>query len=363
MKKLLLLLLFPFVLFACGSDDDESPKVESIKIENLGVEVYIGDEHQLIVKHSPSELQTPKYTWTSLNPEIISVDENGKIKALKEGQATIKVTASELNLHSTIIINVQPIQATSVKLLEHEKELIVGQTYVLKYTIEPDNTTNKEVTWKSSDESIVTIDNGTIVAISDGEAVITISKGSLKDECKIIVKPIRVTSVQLNTSSERIELFEPFQLLANVSPSNAKNTKVVWKSSDVNVATVDANGNVVTKAIGSAKITATTEDGGFEASASIAVYNFTENINVTLSKSMVITSWNYYTEIIGKLNNNSKKTIVATMVIIYENGVPIYKNINHTLKPSTSIKYSIKRDGNFKFVYEYQYNGVTYSTL
>lgn len=367
MKKLLFLLTCTlFLLGSCSSDDDNNTlSVSSIKLENIDSDLFIGGEYQLKVTHMPIDLDAPIYTWESSNPDIATVDKSGKLKALKEGQTTIKVVAATLNLTSSLNVTVLPIQATSIKLDKQTHEIVAGQSFTLTYKIEPENTTNKNVLWKSSDESIATVSKeGTVTTLLDGEVTITISLGPLKDECKVKVTPIKVDGITLDETTNEIEVLESFQLVATITPNNAKNKNVVWKSSDENIATVDNIGKVSTKSVGNAIITATSEDGGFMASSSISVYSFTKNISVGISISTVTTPWGTTQSTHGELKNNSKKTIIAKKIYIYENGSLLStKDINDTLMPGGKISYGVQRHGNFSFVYEYDFNGKTYTTL
>lgn len=288
MKKLLLLLLaFPLVFGSCGSDneDEDKPKVSSIKIENIEGDLFIGGEYQLKVAHTPSTLDAPAYTWESSNTEVATVDNNGKLKTIKEGQAVIKVTTTDLNLTSSLNITVLPIQATSIKLDKQTHEIVVGQSFTLTCKIEPDNTTNKNVTWISSDETIATVSKeGIVTALSDGDVTITVSLGSLKDECKIKVKPINVTGIVLNKQTVKLDRLSSFQLEAYVQPENAKNRKVAWKSSNENIASVDATGIVSAKSVGKAVISAISQDGNFEAKCEVDVTPISINTIYIITK-------------------------------------------------------------------------------
>jgi hypothetical protein len=82
---------------------------------------------------------------------------------------------------------------------------------------------------------------------------------------------LSVTGVALNKSSLILEEEQTEQLTATVSPSNADNKKVNWSSSNASVATVSATGLVTAKAIGTATITVTTEDGNYTATATVIV--------------------------------------------------------------------------------------------
>lgn len=277
-------------------------------IEDFKENVFVGSEQQMQVIHSPSDLAAPKYTWESSNPLIATIDNRGKLKALKEGQTTVSVTASELNLSSSLTVSVLPVQATAIKLEKHTYETLVDKPFTLIYKIEPENTTNKTVSWKSSDENIATVSNdGTVTPLSDGETTITVSLGNLKDECHVKINPIRVSEIFLNVISDRIEVLESYGLRATILPYNAKNKNINWTSSDKNIATVDNNGYVSTKEEGYVIITATSEDGGFTASAGFEIYSFTKNIIVAYSFRSVTTPWGSSYSTDGELKNGSKK--------------------------------------------------------
>ena len=84
-------------------------------------------------------------------------------------------------------------------------------------------------------------------------------------------EPVAVTGVSLNKSSTTIKYGGNETLIATVSPEDADNKKVSWSSSDENVATVDNDGKVTAVSVGSAVITATTEDGEFKATCAVTI--------------------------------------------------------------------------------------------
>lgn len=165
--------------------------------------------------------------------------------------------------------NMKDIKVTSISLNQTEiANAEVGQQIQLIATLLPDNATNKTVTWRSSNESVVTVDaNGLIKIVAEGEAVITAATtdgSNLSATCKVTVphKAILATDISLNkTEIANIEVGEMVQLLAVVLPSNADNKVVTWSSSNENIATVDANGLVTIVGDGEVIITAKTTDG------------------------------------------------------------------------------------------------------
>lgn len=180
--------------------------------------------------------------------------------------------------------------------------MIVGQSYQLKGSLQPDNVTFHDVLWNSSSPENVRVDaNGKITAVSGsgfGFAVISItpdparSGSSINASIKVVVSETVVPAQQIVISSESDELFvgDQLQLSASILPSNATYRTVKWTSSDESVATVDAKGVVTgvnTEPLQSAvTITATTLDGsGVSASKVLYVNKVVPPESVSLSRT------------------------------------------------------------------------------
>ena len=152
------------------------------------------------------------------------------------------------------------VPATKVELSETELSISKGATANLVLNITPTDFTDA-VTWKSSDESIVTIDEtGKVTAKGLGTATIKVDVGSVSATCKVtVVQP--VTGVNIDKSSLELEALETYQLKVTVNPNNAANKAVKWSTSDETVATVDQNGLVKAIKKGSATIKCEALDG------------------------------------------------------------------------------------------------------
>lgn len=165
-------------------------------------------------------------------------------------------------------INVDPTEAT----------LKPQETKQLVATVLPSNATNKNVTWSSSNTSIATVSkSGLVTANAEGEATITATTevGGFKAVCKITVKDdgtvlINVTGVSLNKTALTLEINQNVTLSETVAPNNATDKSVTWKSSNPAIAKVN-NGVVTALTEGTAIITVTTNDGGFEATCEVTV--------------------------------------------------------------------------------------------
>ena len=149
-------------------------------------------------------------------------------------------------------------------------------------TFIPGDARFKEIIWESSDTNIVTVDqDGKVNAVSNGTATITATsrQGRKTATCAVTVKDappvtIPVTDVKLNYSAYTLHTDKDprsFQLVATVGPADASNKAVSWQSSDTNIATVDASGNVTAVKEGTATITVITKDGSKKASCVVTV--------------------------------------------------------------------------------------------
>lgn len=121
---------------------------------------------------------------------------------------------------------------------------------------------NESITWTSSDESVVIVKDGKLTAVGTGETTVTATIKGYTVSCVIKVNNnTAVTGIYLEESGINILAGQTKQLTANVLPANATNKKVIWESSDKEVATVSSNGLVHAVAVGTAEITAYTDDG------------------------------------------------------------------------------------------------------
>lgn len=161
---------------------------------------------------------------------------------------------------------------TGVTLDKTSATLMEGQTTTLTATVSPSDADQK-VTWSTSNSSVASVSStGKVTAKKAGTATITAktADGGYKATCTVTVTKKKVTGVTLNKTSATITKGYTTTLTATVSPSGANNS-VIWSTSDSSVATVSSTGKVTAKKAGTAKITATTVEGGYTATCQIAV--------------------------------------------------------------------------------------------
>ena len=252
----------------------------SLDVTNKTAERY--DRFQLTATIAPLNF-TDAVVWTSSNEEVATVSDTGYVEICGVGTAVITVTAGNVKAACKITV---PQLIDWIEFDEDEIELKAGQTYQLKPYISPSDATNKKLKYTSSDTKVAEVSaSGLVTAKSEGEAKIRAAATDGSDEyavCYVTVTgKAKVTGITLDRTSAEVKRGEKLTLNATVSPSYASNKKVVWKSANTKIATVDANGSVTAKAPGRTKITVTSvENSSYQASCTVTVpYKITYKLN------------------------------------------------------------------------------------
>ena len=252
----------------------------SLDITEKTAERY--DDFQLTATIAPLNF-TDAVVWTSSNEEVATVSDTGYVEICGVGTAVITVTAGNVKAACKITV---PQLIDWIEFDEDEIELKAGQTYQLKPYISPSDATNKKLKYTSSDTKVAEVSaSGLVTAKSEGEAKIRAAATDGSDEyavCYVTVTgKAKVTGITLDRTSAEVKRGEKLTLNVTVSPSYASNKKVVWKSANTKIATVDANGSVTAKALGRTKITVTSaENSSYQASCTVTVpYKITYKLN------------------------------------------------------------------------------------
>ncbi len=291
-KYNLVVLTFVIFFISCSKDKEEAipEKITKIEFIEKEIQLFIGKSDTLNVVHNPQKLPKPKYKWSSSNSEVVSVNELGVIKALKEGKSEITATISGENMNARVLVNVLPIIPEKLKLELVNSTLFVGDSVNVKYSIDPPNTTNAGqygIDWSSSDNSVFTVMEGKVKGLKAGKAKLTATiKGTnVFSEIEIIVKPVLPSAIELNITSGQVELGQTIKLIAKIKPDNTTDKDLVWESSDSNIASV-VDGEVIGKKEGEVVITVKTKEGSISGTAKIKVFTV-KATKITLNQTQV----------------------------------------------------------------------------
>ena len=279
------------VTASCAITVIETPAA-SITVENIegdNLEMHVGEVKCIKVTVLPETTTDKSVTFESSNPEIASVDAEGNVKALALGTATIKITAKS-GISTSITVTVVATPAGSITLNKTEITLKATETVDLVATILPETTTDKSVTWKSSDEAVATVDtNGKVSAVKVGKAIITATAASgVTATCELTVVETPAESVKISLTYAIVRVNEAVRLTATVQPETATDKTIIWQSSDNHIANVDTTGIVTGVSPGKVTIIATAVSGVSATCKVTVVPRKTEPITVTRSDELMV---------------------------------------------------------------------------
>ena len=253
--------------------------VSSVELNRTSMSLERGQSSTLTATVCPTNATNPAICWRSTNTAVATVSD-GVVTARGTGTAYIYAEAADGNgaydrCHVTVTGD---ILATSVRVRPASMTLTAGFSDYVHAEVCPEDTTDPNVEWYSSDESVATVnaDSGLVVAQGAGTATITarVTDGSdVRGECLLTVNPpIPVTGIEVCPESLTMNVGEERDICYNICPGNATNQSVIWCSSNENVATVGLrSGRVYAHKAGTTTITATTADGGFAVSCVVKV--------------------------------------------------------------------------------------------
>ena len=255
-----------------------------ITLSKTAVTINKGSKSTIAATIAPVEATDKTVTWTSSDKSIATVS-NGTITAQSAGKATI--TAKTFNGKTASCTVTVVINPTKINLSKTTLSIQKGSTAALTASVLPADSTDKTVTWTTSNSKVAAVSGGKVTAVSAGKATITAKTSNGKTaSCTVTVTnpPVAVTAVFLNKTSMTLGKGETIKLTAAVAPSDATNKTIAWRTSDSKILTVDKSGNVKAVNNGTAWITAKASSG-IEKSCKIIVKNAPDKI--TLTKGIV----------------------------------------------------------------------------
>lgn len=235
--------------------------------------LFVGGSGKIRYSVLPGNATNTNVTFKSLNEKVATVDANGVVTGVSEGNADIVITTEEGGFEAKCTVRVDGIDARGIERVG-DKTVTMGlnQTRQLQVKITPSDTTNKNVQWTSSNNSVATVDsNGVVTSKNSGSTIITATThNGLKTEFFIEVET-SVTNITLNSNEINLNPGGTFKLDATVNPSNASNKNIKWISANESIATVDQSGNVTADVAGTTYISAVSADGKVVATCTVNV--------------------------------------------------------------------------------------------
>lgn len=237
--------------------------VTGISLNITSTSIYKNTRFVLIPTVTPLDADNKSVTWTSSDPDIASVDNNGVVTGLKGGKCIILATTVERGLVASCEVEVWEF-IESIKINGTTGNINYGETRILTADVTPETATNLGVVWSSSNPSVLQVtDRGLITAVGYGTATIyaTAADGSgVYDQAEFrCIKP--VTSIDVSQSYVTMLEGNTVNVTATVNPPDATIREIRWTSSDESIAFVDLNGGITGVKAGICYVYATSTDG------------------------------------------------------------------------------------------------------
>ena len=259
-----------------------------VNVENMPSSIDAGESIKLNATAYPANSVDKDITWESSDTSVATVDSEGNLTAVGVGSVVIGAKTSR-GTTSKFNLVVNEVFAENIMIDGKKDSVLIGEELQLSAIITPDNTTYKNVEWKSDNESVAYVDSaGKVKTLAVGKATITAVHKDLTDSFEIDVMPIQAQSVEISCinketgqpyESLRFEKGKQIELSALVLPIDTTNPAVTWSSDNFDIANVDENGVVVGTAEGTVKITAETENGMTD-TIEIEIYEISVIVNV-----------------------------------------------------------------------------------
>ena len=188
---------------------NEANEITGISLDKSSAIIKVDESLQLTATILPEDANNKTVNWKSSNTTIATVSENGLVKAIAKGNATITATTASgmfaaecaITVTSTPQPEPEPVPVTGVTLDQTSATFKVKETITLTATVSPADADNKAISWTSSDEKIAQVDRGVVTAIAPGTAVISVitEDGDFEAKCTVTVEDI-------DTANEMIQV-------------------------------------------------------------------------------------------------------------------------------------------------------------
>ena len=263
----------------------EKIPLESISLESVDTELFVGEKTRLDVEFYPANSSEKNILWQSSNPDVLSVDENGIVSAISEGEAEVTATSeTDTEVFASVKIIVHPkeespaIPLESIKLTAEDSEGYVNGEMKLDAEIYPEGASGN-LFWYSSDESVATVSQKGLVRFhKSGTVIITVKCGEeICDSIVISVKEvlskvmhIKFEGIESSEDSNRIKQGSAGKIIITLD-KDATIRDLSFSSSDESIIKISPDGSIEALRGGTAWITASTTDGETTISTSIKI--------------------------------------------------------------------------------------------
>ena len=256
--------------------------VETITLDTDSRKLELGESFIINASVTPDDAVDKTVLWSSSNPLVAQVSEDGEVTSVGVGEAVITALAVSGGVSAECHVSVT-VSVRSISLDKTSMEVYEGDDFTLIATVLPENAVNRNVRWSSSDEKVAIVTEGLVKALSAGRVDISVTTldGNYTAICSVNVLPATkpVEEVVLDVEPEiTMKAGQQINVSANIYPEDARKADIVWESSDAsgNIVTLlpgEVDSRIVIKAMGNgeATVSAVVNDEGHEFRATVKI--------------------------------------------------------------------------------------------
>lgn len=249
---------------SCAVTVTETPAAAvSVTLDESERTVRVGESFTLTAEVMPEAASGSRIIWSSSDKKVAECI-GGRVTARMPGVTVItaKTTSGKT---ATCTVTVTAIEAESVTLSDVKLSLNVGDIVTLTAVVNPADTTDKTLVWRSGNADIVLCENGKLTAKAPGTVYISVLTANGREAiCTVDVSEVKVpvTSVELGVSELMLEPGDLYTFKVAVFPENATDRTLTWKTYNAGVAQIiGTDGAILAAGEGTAVITATASNG------------------------------------------------------------------------------------------------------
>ncbi|KMZ40386.1 MULTISPECIES: Ig-like domain-containing protein [Bacillales] len=230
-----------------NSDGKLEADVTKLKLEK-------GDKETIKLTYDDDKLSGSKATWKTSKSSVATVNDDGVVTAKSKGTATITAKYKGYEVEIEVYVDTD----TSGKLEADETSISLkkGDRDTIQLRYDDDKLSGSKATWKTSNSSVATVDDGVVTAKGQGTATITASYKGDKVEIRVKVDYNNSGKLEVNDSSISLKKGERETLTLKYDGSTISNSNASWSTSRSSVATVSSSGTITATGKGKATITA-----------------------------------------------------------------------------------------------------------
>lgn len=242
---------------------------ESLELSDESVTMKSGSMYQLHYDYTPDKVTRDKLVWTSLDTNVVTVDEYGTLTAKAPGMTHIMVSP-EYNPNGIYVQCVVTVVAgcSEMTLSDNEVTMNTGEERVVKVSLLPKGCMT-DLTWNISNESVVSVsydeetNQATLKGLKAGPAIVTVvsNDGPVAEIAVTVLQPCE--ALAFSPEAYEMKAGETYDAAKNALKKTPEDTtdEIVWTTYDTTIANVDATGVITAGKTGETFIQATSTSG------------------------------------------------------------------------------------------------------